>query len=174
MTRVEEFERAARAAVATVERVSRSPQEIARAVVRLEPQATHIAVADPLDLPDELFTACRELPGAFAGRTKAELAAADLGITDAFAGVARTGSVCVSVDSGHAGYISLLSRAHIVVLDAADIVERPADLLSPERLEGKGVRRNFVFITGPSATADMGPLVRGVHGPHRLYVLVLE
>jgi len=30
-----------------------------------------------------------------------------------------------------------------------------------------------VFVTGPSATADMGPLVRGVHGPHQLHVIVL-
>ena len=34
--------------------------------------------------------------------------------------------------------------------------------------------RDLVFITGPSATADMGPLVRGVHGPHRLHILLLE
>jgi len=31
-----------------------------------------------------------------------------------------------------------------------------------------------VFVTGPSATADMGPLVRGVHGPHKLHILVLR
>ena len=31
-----------------------------------------------------------------------------------------------------------------------------------------------VFVTGPSATADMGPLVRGVHGPHKLHIIVLR
>ena len=173
LARVEQFERAARASAATVERVPRSAEAIAQAVQRLEPKAGRIAVAAALDLPDELFEACRRLPGAFPGRSKQELESADLGITDAFAGVARTGTVCVSVDHGHAGYISLLSRAHVAVLDAAHIVERPSDVVSPPWLDGQGLRRNFVFITGPSATADMGPLVRGVHGPHRLHVLIV-
>jgi L-lactate dehydrogenase complex protein LldG len=41
-------------------------------------------------------------------------------------------------------------------------------------LNGEGLTRDFVFITGPSATADMGPLVRGVHGPHRQHVIVVR
>ena len=51
---------------------------------------------------------------------------------------------------------------------------RPRDLFDPDCLKGEGLKRNLVFITGPSATADMGPLVHGVHGPHRLLVLLLE
>jgi L-lactate dehydrogenase complex protein LldG len=31
-----------------------------------------------------------------------------------------------------------------------------------------------VLATGPSATADMGALVEGVHGPHEVHVIVLE
>ena len=75
---------------------------------------------------------------------------------------------------GYAGVISLLSRTHIAVLSAETIVERPADLFDPNCLGGKGLQRNFVFVTGPSATADMGPLVRGVHGPHHLHIIILE
>jgi len=63
---------------------------------------------------------------------------------------------------------------HIVLLMADRIVPRPRDLFDPACLDGEGLRRNLVFITGPSATADMGPLVRGVHGPHRLQILLLE
>jgi L-lactate dehydrogenase complex protein LldG len=40
--------------------------------------------------------------------------------------------------------------------------------------DGESLKRNLVFITGPSATADMGPLVVGVHGPHRVLILLLE
>ena len=174
MLLVDQFEKAVRVAAASVERIPRSAQRLADAVFRLEPDAKRIAVAQPLDLLAELFDGCRRLPGAFTSRSKQDLKSADVGITDAFAAVARTGSVCVSVDHNYAGYISLLSRAHIVVLAATDIVERPGDLLRPDCLEGKGLRRSFVFITGPSATADMGPLVRGVHGPHRLHVIILE
>jgi L-lactate dehydrogenase complex protein LldG len=63
---------------------------------------------------------------------------------------------------------------HIVLLDAARIVERPSSLFDPACLEGEALRRDMVLITGPSATADMGPLVRGVHGPRRLHILLLE
>jgi L-lactate dehydrogenase complex protein LldG len=80
----------------------------------------------------------------------------------------------VSVDRDHAGAISLLTRMHIAVLAAQTVVERPSDLFRPNCLEGKGLKRSFVFVTGPSATADMGPLVRGVHGPHQLHIIVLE
>ncbi|HWC16641.1 MAG TPA: LUD domain-containing protein [Terriglobales bacterium] len=167
-----QFEAAARTAFATVERVPRSAAALAAAVNRLEPG--RIAVAEPLDLPPELFSELRLLPGIVTGRAKSDLAMCDVGVTDVFAGVARTGSVCVTVDHEYAGAISLLSRLHVAVISPETIVERPADLFRPDRLGGKGLTRNFVFITGPSATADMGPLVRGVHGPHKLHVIVLE
>ena len=101
------------------------------------------------------------------------MAAADVGITDAFAAVATTGTICVRVDSGLTGYASLLARTHVAVIDSERIVERPGDLFRPDCLNGEGLRTDFVFVTGPSATADMGPLVRGVHGPHYLHILVL-
>lgn len=114
------------------------------------------------------------MPGVLLGRSKADLASCNVGVTDAFAGVARTGSVCVTVDHDYAGPISLLTRVHIALVAAETIVERPGDLFQNGCLEGKALHRNFVFITGPSATADMGPLVRGVHGPHQLHILILE
>lgn len=169
---VSQFETAVVSTAASVERVRRSASELAAAVRRL----THgrISIAEPTDLPTELFSELRHLSGVVTLRSKQELATCDVGVTDAFAGVARTGSVCVTVDQEYAGVISLLSRLHIAVLSADTIVPRPADLFSPNFLDGKGLRRNFVFITGPSATADMGPLVRGVHGPHQLHVVIVE
>jgi len=173
MDLVQQFEDATRDAAATVERIPRATAEIAAAVERFAPGAQRIAVAEPANLPAELFDACRKLPGVFTGRTKKEWAAAEIGITEAFAGVARTGSICVAMDQGDTGYASLLARTHVAVLAAEDIVERPADLFRSDRLHGKGLRANYVFVTGPSATADMGPLVHGVHGPHQLHILIL-
>ena len=121
----------------------------------------------------DLFEECRRAANVVTARSRIELSSLDAGITEAFAGIARTGSVCVSVDHGEAGTISLLARMHIAVLASETIIERPADLFRPDCLGAKGLHRNFVFITGPSATADMGPLVRGVHGPHRLHLIVL-
>ncbi|HET7185329.1 MAG TPA: LUD domain-containing protein [Terriglobales bacterium] len=172
MSLVDAFERAATATAATVERVARTSDQIAAAVARVAP-AGPLAVAVPLDLPADLFDACRRLPGAFDARSRKAMDDCVVGITDAFAGVAHSGSICVCIDHDHAGFVSLLSRFHIAVLPAENIVQRPGDLFRLDRLNGDGLRRNFVFITGPSATADMGPLVRGVHGPHRLHIIVV-
>jgi L-lactate dehydrogenase complex protein LldG len=95
-------------------------------------------------------------------------------VTQAVAGVASTGSVCVTLGRPLTGATSLLMPLHIALLSAERIVERPRNLFDPERLNGEGLRRNLVFITGPSATADMGPLVHGIHGPRRLHILLLE
>jgi L-lactate dehydrogenase complex protein LldG len=172
MNLVEAFETSATAAAATVERVGRTPEQIAAAVARIAP-AGPLAIAEPLYLPATLFDACRKLPGAFDARSRKALADCVVGVTDAFAGVAHSGSICVSIDHDHTGFVSLLSRFHVAVLPAENIVQRPGDLFRADGLNGDGLRRNFVFITGPSATADMGPLVRGVHGPHRLHIIVI-
>ena len=181
MSRVDQFAEAARAAAAHVEIIPRAPEAIAAAILRGAPAARRIAVAESRDLPMEILEAVRKLPGVFAGRSKTELATADVGVTEAFAAVARTGSLCVAVDEGDSGYISLLARTHIAIVSADSIVENPSDLfrMSKNRADRKaaapqGLTRNFVFVTGPSATADMGPLVRGVHGPHHLHILILE
>jgi L-lactate dehydrogenase complex protein LldG len=166
------FEAAAHLAAATVERVPATAGALASAVGRVS--KGRLAIAEPLDVPSALFAELYRLSGVVTDRSKSELAACDVGITDAFAAVARTGSVCVTVDHAYSGAISLLARLHIAILAAETIVERPAEIFDPNRFGGKGLTRNFVFITGPSATADMGPLVRGVHGPHKLHVIILE
>lgn len=172
---LEQFEEAARIAGATVERIPRDPAMIAAAVERVSTQRARIAVADSRDLPTALLDGCRQLPGAFAGRSKSELVHAEVGVTEAFAAVAASGSLCVSVDEGNIGDVSLVARTHVAILAADVLVGRVSDLfLRGESPRGSALTRNFVFVTGPSATADMGPLVRGVHGPHRLHILILE
>lgn len=170
---VERFVAEARAVAATVACVDRSATAIATAVSDAAPNATRIVIAEPHDVADELFSLCRKLPGVFTERTRHALATADVGVTDAFAAVATTGTVCIRTDAGYTGYASLLARTHVAVVDSERIVERPSDLFRPDCLNGEGLRVSFVYVTGPSATADMGPLVRGVHGPHFLHIVVL-
>ncbi len=170
---VDRFVAEAQAVAATVECVQRSAAAIASAVTKSVPDAKRIVVAGAGDISGDLLALCRKLPNVISERTRSALATADVGITDAFAAIATTGTVCVRVDSGITGYASLLARTHVVLVDSDRIVERPSDLFRRDRLNGEGLRANFVYITGPSATADMGPLVRGVHGPHFLHILVL-
>jgi L-lactate dehydrogenase complex protein LldG len=173
-TLVEQFEAAAKAAVATVEIMDRTPVALRDAIFCAAGDASRILFAPPQDLPASLFADFARDPRVIAEPSAEELVNSPAGVTEAFAGVARTGSVCVDVGYQRTGMASLLAPLHIAVVAAETIVPQPRDLFRENVLSGKGLQRSFVFITGPSATADMGPLVRGVHGPHRLHVIVLR
>lgn len=168
------FEAAAKAAAATVERCSRNSHAVCTAIERVTSQGDAIVLAPPAYPPADLLAQFQKSRRVNSNPTSNDLATANAGITEAFAAVARTGSICVSLGAGLAGHASLLPTMHIALLPAEKIVERPRDLFRQDCLKGEGLRLDFVFITGPSATADMGPLVRGVHGPHRLHIIILE
>ena len=142
-------------AAAKVERVPRSASDVRAAITR----ATEGA---------------RSLPGVIAKPSDDQLSTADAGVTEAFAGIARSGSICIAMGPPLRATTSLLMPLHVALLPADRIVARPRDLFEPSGIGAEAMRRNLIIVTGPSATADMGPLVRGVHGPHRLHILVLE
>lgn len=168
------FEQNATAAAAVVVRCGRTPLAVRTAVERAAHDARSIVLCDPEFLPVPLFAGLRGLAGVIAKPDEEQLTTAEVGVTEAFAGVASTGSVCVTLGRPLTGATSLLMPLHIALLPTERIVERPRHLFDPDRFNGEALRRNLVFITGPSATADMGPLVHGVHGPHRLHILLLE
>ena len=168
------FEQNAADTAAVVWRCERSPLAVRTAVVRAAQDAQGIVLCEPEFLPAPLVAALRGLAGVIPRPDDQQLATADVGVTEAFAGIASTGSVCVALGRPLAGAASLLMPLHIVLLPKERIVERPRDLFDSEQLKGEALKRNLVLITGPSATADMGPLVLGVHGPHRLHILLLE
>jgi L-lactate dehydrogenase complex protein LldG len=121
--------------------------------------------------PDWVTDVVGSLPGVIIDPDETQLAAGFTGITDVFAGVAETGSIVLSNAHGQSGPVSLFTSRHIAILDANQIVERPRDVFT--KSEWQPLMANVVFITGPSATADMGKLVRGVHGPGRLDIILL-
>lgn len=103
-----------------------------------------------------------------------DMEAADYSITDSFAGIAETGSVCIVNDSDMSGTYSLFAKNHIVFLESRVIVPRPRDLYITEPFRSIVTNENITIVSGSSATADMGPLVRGVHGPAKLIVIILS
>lgn len=168
------FEANAIQAAASVKRIRNSADEVCSAVQQAAPGAATI-ILDPGEfLPREIVHSLQGIPRVLLQPSDEQLSGADAGVSSAFAGVASTGSICIAMGPPLAAAASLLMPLHIVLLPVDRIVGRPRDLFEPACLGGEGLRRNLVFITGPSATADMGPLVRGVHGPHRLQILVLE
>jgi L-lactate dehydrogenase complex protein LldG len=167
---VQEFERSAINAAATVERVPGSAEALNQALVRATAGCERIVLAEPEGLPGELLAAFRSDPRIINHPSDDQLSTAQAGVTEAFTAVARTGSIGVRLQ-GMTAADSLLAPLHVALLRADSIVERPRDLFASG---APGLTQDFVFITGPSATADMGPLVRGVHGPHKLHIIIIE
>lgn len=100
------------------------------------------------------------------------IAAADIGITGASYGIARTGSLVV--DSGRAGArtASLLPPIHLALLRREAVLPDVGTLLRDleHHLPG-GLPSNLVLITGPSKSADIElQLTVGMHGPRELIV----
>ena len=100
-------------------------------------------------------------------------ASADVGITSADYALADTGTLVMLSSPREARMISLLPPAHIAVVPRARILTGLDELLSlvPNPAEATS---SMVLITGPSRTADIEQiLVRGVHGPGLLTVVVV-
>lgn len=171
---MEQFVIEARNAAATAEIVDRNPTALSGAILAKAGDAQGILFAPPQVMAPELFATFAADPRVITHPDSEQMVHSAVGVTEAFAGVARTGSVCVDVNYQRTAIVSLLAPLHIAVLAAENIVARPQDMFRPDVLNGAGLTRDFVFITGPSATADMGPLVRGVHGPHQLHVIVVR
>lgn len=106
--------------------------------------------------------------------TPEQLRAARTGITAGEFGITEYGSVVLRCTGDGAEYLALYPDRHVVVLAASDIVgDMPAGIdtvADPMRDESA----DFIIATGPSATADMGSVVQGVHGPSEVHAIILE
>jgi L-lactate dehydrogenase complex protein LldG len=168
------FEENAVAAAAEVWRCACTPIAVRLAVEQIVELERGIVLCETEFLPPQIMDGLRGLASVLPKPTDQQLIKADVGVTEAFAGVASSGSVCISLGRPLVGASSLLMPIHIVLLQVERIVARPRDLFDPELLDGTASWRNLVIITGPSATADMGLLVYGAHGPRNLHILLLE
>lgn len=138
-----------------------------------------LAIADVVTEPavgvslDDMGISLTETP-VTADSTPSELEAARTGVTMAAFGIVDYGTViCPQNDEG-SEVVSLFVEQHVVVLREHDIVQNMGsvfDRLDKEIPEDYG---SAVLETGPSATADMGALVQGAHGPCTVYVIVIE
>jgi len=119
-----------------------------------------------------------DLPGVRSGVTdaadlRALCATAGVGITSADYALADTGSLVMLASPREARLISLLPPAHIAVLPRERIISGLDELFTilPHPATQTS---SMVLITGPSRTADIEQiLVRGVHGPGEIHVVVV-
>lgn len=98
---------------------------------------------------------------------------AETGVTRVHGGVVEHGTFVIQSDTAGTEPVSLYPRTHVGVIRASDLhadVDATASWLHGEFDDG---RDSAVLATGASATADMGELVHGVHGPQTVHAVVL-
>jgi L-lactate dehydrogenase complex protein LldG len=118
------------------------------------------------------------LPGVRSGVTDREelrqlCATVDVGITSADYVLADTGTLVMIASPQEARMVSLLPPAHIAVVPIDRILTGLDELFTvlPRPAEQSS---SMVLITGPSRTADIEQiLVRGVHGPGQITVVIV-
>lgn len=102
----------------------------------------------------------------------------DAGVTTADFAIADTGTLVLVSGGERHRLISLLPTVHVCLLETNRILPDMGRLLERVRGEaGKGgpLPQAMTFISGPSRTADIEQtLTTGVHGPHKLHVLLYE
>lgn len=96
-----------------------------------------------------------------------------IGITSADYALADTGTLVMLASVAEARLVSLLPPIHIALVPREKLLSGLDELL--ERVpKPAAVSSSMVLITGPSRTADIEQiLVRGVHGPGELHVVLL-
>jgi L-lactate dehydrogenase complex protein LldG len=100
-----------------------------------------------------------------------------IGLSRAIAGVAETGTLFLVSGAGNPTSLNFLPETHIVMVDEGDIVGCYEEAWGRLRaLYGEGtLPRTVNWISGPSRTADIEQtIIRGAHGPKRLFVVVLD
>lgn len=180
-TLLESFERYARAAGAQVDIVI-GEQDAARLIA----SRTEGAVKCTMAVAERYPALLEALAGAgrpaliaeeTPGTSRSEIAVAlagGVGIIEAQAGVAETGSLIVVDNALAPRLLSMLADICVVLLAESLLVgdlDQAASILSKLTIEGS---RYVSLITGPSRTADIERVLTiGVQGPKALHIIVL-
>jgi L-lactate dehydrogenase complex protein LldG len=106
--------------------------------------------------------------------TPAEVRDATTGITPAGIGIADYGSVVLPTTPEGTEPVSLYPGTHVPVLRRSDLVSGMPEAFSWLASEVTAEGGSAIIATGPSATADMGELVTGAHGPKAVHVVLLD
>ena len=104
-------------------------------------------------------------------------AAADIGITGVDYAIAETGSCVIVPRAGVSRLVSLLPPVHVAVVEAGQVLPSLDDLFLLRRrdfLQGE-LGSYMSIISGPSRSADIEyTIVKGVHGPGEVHLVLLE
>jgi L-lactate dehydrogenase complex protein LldG len=124
-----------------------------------------------VELPDERG----QLPDAVeTNPSPSDLRAAATGVTEVTLGIADYGSLVLPTTPEDVEPVSLFPEQHVGVLAEQDIVSGMADALAYLGDRFREADESAIVATGPSATADMGALVEGAHGPKTVHAIIVR
>lgn len=126
------------------------------------------AVGTPLPFDDVSLPESVE-----ADPSPSHLDAAETGVTAGITAIADYGSVVLAERGGLVEAVSLYADLHIVVVAASDVMASMGEAIQTVGDEVRDGLTSAIVATGPSATADMGELVTGAHGPITVHVVLL-
>lgn len=106
--------------------------------------------------------------------TPAALKTATTGVTPSSFAIGDYGSVVVPESPVGSDLVSLFVDRHVAVVNERNIVPNMEAAFDRFGEAFREQTQSSIIATGPSATADMGELVRGAHGPSEVHVLIVE
>jgi L-lactate utilization protein LutC len=148
-------------------------QRFTEALTALGGSVIEVADAGEAEQKLQAMLAGKTFVSSKAGFSRDACAAAEIGVTSGGYALADTGTLVYLSETGEARLISLLPPRHIAVIERDKILSSLDELLSV--LPQPGSKSSaMVLITGPSRTADIEMrLVRGVHGPGEITVIMI-
>ena len=113
---------------------------------------------------------------AISGATREDLASAAAVVTECAIAVAESGTVILNTGPGQGSrLLTLLPPLHVCVVKTRQIVETLPEAFEVLEEYVKASAAPLTFISGPSATTDIGlERVVGVHGVQRLVVVLVD
>jgi L-lactate dehydrogenase complex protein LldG len=168
---VERFTRKLEAVAGTLKRVTSEAEVVAAIQTYLQNHASPLQfVAAKSPLLDKLVW-----PGEFNVDQRRAIGTDTTVLTEAFAGVAETGSLVLLSSTDSPTSLNYLPDNYLCVLQRDHIVRHIEDVWDRIRQQSGKMPRAINFITGPSRTADVEQTIQlGAHGPRRLHVILLE
>ena len=100
---------------------------------------------------------------------------AEVGITEADFAVVETGSLGLDCSDINVRLASAVVPVHIAVIPQETIINKFTDSFKLIVKNYQGSTSYFNYISGPSRTADIERVLTiGVHGPEKLFIIVVE
>lgn len=170
---VERFSVQLALAAATRERVA-TREDLAAAVARyVHAQSlmtpVRLDVANHAELPHDGFPDDWDVQRGGTPRPRTRF-----GLSQAFAGIAETGTLMLYSGTDSPVTLNFLPEHHLVAVAAEKIVAHFEDAWALARRRADFPPRAVNLITGPSRTADIERTLQlGAHGPRRLHVLIV-